>query len=98
MKLVWSPYALEDRRAIFSYLEGHDPAAAADTDEMIEAAVHNLRSYPNMGRRGRVDKTRELVVIGTPFIVAYIVMPDRVKLLRVLHGAREWPSCMPEVS
>lgn len=97
MKLVWSTYALEDRRAIFAYLESHDPAAAAETDEMIHTAVHNLRSYPNMGRQGRVENTRELVVVGTPFIVAYIVMPDRVKLLRVLHGAREWPRWMPAI-
>ena len=94
MKLVWSRYALEDRRAIFEYLERRDPAAAADMDEMIETSVRNLRSYPNMGRQGRVDTVRELVVIGTPFIVAYAVMPDRVKLLRVLHGAREWPKWM----
>lgn len=87
---------MEDRRAIFEYLESRDPAAAADMDEMIEASVLNLRSYPNMGRRGRVDTTRELVIIGTPFIVAYVVMLDRVKLLRVLHGAREWPKWMPE--
>jgi addiction module RelE/StbE family toxin len=96
MKLVWSRCALEDRRAIFSYLEGHNPVAAADNDEMIQAAVQNLRSYPNMGRQGRVENTRELVVVGTPFIVAYVVMPDRVKLLRVLHGARDWPKWMPE--
>ena len=95
MKLVWSRYALEDRRAIFEYLESRDPAAAADMDEKIETGVLNLRSYPNMGRRGRVDTTRELVIIGTPFIVSYVVMPDRVKLLRVLHGAREWPKWMP---
>jgi toxin ParE1/3/4 len=96
MKLVWSRYALEDRRAIFEYLANRDPTAAADMDEMIETSVHNLRSYPNMGRQGRVDATRELVIIGTPFIVAYAVMPDRVKLLRVLHGVREWPKSMPD--
>lgn len=97
MKLVWSPYALEDRRAIFTYLESHDPAAAADTDEMIQTAVHNLGNYPNMGREGRVENTRELIVVGTPFIVAYIVKPDRVKLLRVLHGAQEWPKRMSDI-
>lgn len=97
MKLVWSLYALEDRREVFAYLEHHDPAAAADTDEMIKTAVHNLRSYPNMGRPGRVEIARELVVIGTPYIVAYTVLHDRVKLLRVLHGARAWPKALPEI-
>ena len=97
MKLVWGRYALDDRRAIFRYLEGDNPSAAADIDEMIEGAVQNLRIYPNMGRQGRVAHTRELVVAGTPFIVAYVVMADRVKLLRVLHGAQQWPESMPEL-
>ena len=76
--------------AIFSYLEGRNPSAAVDMDEMIQGAVHNLRTYPNMGRPGRVANTRELVVLGTPFIIANAVMADRVKLLRVLHGAQQW--------
>lgn len=97
MKLVWGRYALEDRRAIFSYLEGHNPSEAADMDEMIQGAVDNLRSYPNMGRQGRVANSRELVVVGTPFIVAYVILADRVKLLRVLHGAQQWPESMPEL-
>ena len=91
MKLTWGRYALEDRRAIFSYLEGHNPSAAVDMDEMIQGAVQNLRTYPNMGRQGRVANTRELVV------VAYAVIADRVKLLRVLHGAQQWPESMPEL-
>lgn len=97
MKLVWGRYALDDRRAIFSCLEGYNPSAAADTDEMIQGAVDNLRRYPNMGRQGRVENTRELVVVGTPFIVASIVLPDRVKLLRLLHGAQQWPKSMSEL-
>ncbi len=48
-----------------------------------------------MGRQGRVANTRELVVLGTPYIVAYVVLPDGVKLLRVLHGAQ--PESMPEL-
>jgi toxin ParE1/3/4 len=81
-----------DRRAIFDCLESRDPGAAVDMDKAIQVAVHNLRNFPNMGRQGRVDGTRELVVVGTPFIVAYVVLPDRVQLLRVLHAAQEWPS------
>ena len=97
MKLVWSRRALGDRRAIFDYLESCDWGAAVDMDEAIQVSVHNLRNFPNMGRQGRVDGTRELVVVGTPFIVAYVVLPDRVKLLRVLHGAQEWPSGLPKI-
>ncbi|WP_375338337.1 type II toxin-antitoxin system RelE/ParE family toxin [Chelatococcus sambhunathii] len=45
-----------------------------------------------LGRRGDIEGTRELVVTGTPYIVAYRVTETRVELLFVQHGARDWPS------
>jgi toxin ParE1/3/4 len=50
-----------------------------------------LADYPNLGRPGRVDETRELVVADTPYIVAYVVLDNQLMILSVLHGAREWP-------
>jgi toxin ParE1/3/4 len=44
-----------------------------------------------MGRPGRVPGTRELVVAGTPYIVAYRVTASRVDVLAIIHAARRWP-------
>jgi toxin ParE1/3/4 len=57
----------------------------------ILAAVEQLRLFPGMGRPGRVQGTRELVVAGTPFIVAYRLKEDAVEVLAVVHGSRMWP-------
>jgi plasmid stabilization system protein ParE len=46
---------------------------------------------PYIGRSGRIDGTRELVVSGTPYVVAYTVSGEKVTVLAVLHGARRWP-------
>lgn len=35
--------------------------------------------------------TRELVITGTPYLVPYRVVGDVIVILRVLHGARQWP-------
>ena len=43
------------------------------------------------GRPGRVAGTRELVVTGTPYVAAYQVTRETVRILRVLHGAQQWP-------
>lgn len=77
--------------AIFDFIEDQNPAAAIRIDERIEANVKQLLSFPESGRHGRVTGTRELVITGTPYIAAYAVYPDRIRVLRVLHGAQVWP-------
>ncbi|HEY5071231.1 MAG TPA: type II toxin-antitoxin system RelE/ParE family toxin [Caulobacteraceae bacterium] len=91
MRLTWARIALEDRRAIYAYIEIDDPSAAVMTDERIEAAVGRLADFPDSGRPGRVAGTRELVIHRTPYVAAYQVTADMVRVLRVIHGARIWP-------
>ncbi len=52
----------------------------------------DLPGQPSMGRPGRKEETRELVVSGTPYFVPYRVRNDHLVILRVLHGAMQWPS------
>lgn len=95
MRLAWSRYALTDREAIFSYIEADSPRAAIRIDEAIEAAARQLIAFPDSGRSGRVAGTRELIIPRTPYILAYAVTTDTVRILRVLHGARIWPDDVP---
>ncbi len=90
MRLVWTQHALADRDAIFKYLESESPRAAVNVDDQIVAAVRRFSTFPRAAAR-RVAGTRELVVPRTPFIAAYVVTADRVRILRVLHGAQVWP-------
>lgn len=91
MKLIWSAFALSDRDAIFTYIEADNPRAAVAIDERIVTATRRLIDFPESGRVGRIEGTRELVVSGTPYIAAYTVTETAVRILRVLHGAQEWP-------
>ncbi|MGD0164161.1 MAG: type II toxin-antitoxin system RelE/ParE family toxin [Candidatus Sulfotelmatobacter sp.] len=36
------------------------------------------------------------MISRTPYIVAYRIQGDSVRVLRVLHGARRWPDDMSE--
>jgi len=58
-------------------------------DHSVERVAHDrvLSTW-----QGRVAGTRELVVVGTPYIVVYRIEPAAVVILRVLHGAQRWPS------
>jgi toxin ParE1/3/4 len=91
VKLVWAQRALEDRRAIFDYIEADDPRAAATVDDRIAAATLRLIDFPQSGRPGRVEDTRELVIARTPYIAPYRIEGDVVRILGVIHGARIWP-------
>ena len=65
MRLFWTPEALDDRRAIYDYIEADNPLAAWNLDELFSEKVRNLIDHPGLGRIGRVTRTRELVSIKT---------------------------------
>ncbi|WP_339026445.1 type II toxin-antitoxin system RelE/ParE family toxin [Bradyrhizobium symbiodeficiens] len=96
MKLVWSAFALSDREGIFTHIEAENPRAAITVDERIAAAARRLVEFPESGRPGRVAGTRELVIVGTPYVAAYTVTESSIRILRVLHGAQNWPDELPE--
>jgi len=91
VKLRSTDGAVENLRSAHEYLEGENPQAACDVVDRIMSAVERLEQFPHMGRSGRVDGSRELVVTGTPFVVAYRVKSESVQILAVLHAARKWP-------
>jgi toxin ParE1/3/4 len=91
MSLVWRSRAIRDLVELRAYIAEDNPSAAQSVAARIGAAVEKLRSFPEMGRHGRVKDTRELVISGTPYIVAYAVTHDEVVILAVIHAARRWP-------
>ena len=86
------PRAVSDRDALIDYISQDSVIAALDQGDRIMEAVKRLASHPAMGREGRIQGTRELVVSRTSFVVIYSVGKDRVEVLRALHGAQIWPS------
>lgn len=91
MRLVWTRPAHADRNKIREYIARHAPAAALALDELISEQAGLLVAHPNIGRDGRVAGTRELVA-HRHYILVYDTHGDTVRILRVLHTARLWPS------
>lgn len=91
MKLVWLRRALADRDAQLDFIAEDNPQAAIEQGDRLDEAVVHLAEHPNIGRPGRVRTTREWVIARTPFIVVYRLKGERIELLRVLHGAQQWP-------
>ena len=91
MEIFWLASALDDLEAIHRYIAGDNPAAAGEVIGRVLLRVRDLALNPHTGRPGRVPGTRELVLAGTPYLVAYRVRQQRLEILAVLHGARDWP-------
>jgi len=90
MALFWTPEAIQDRETIYDHIEADNPIAALAHDELFEEKAGRLIDHPDLGRLGRVTGTRELVAHQN-FMLIYDVTEDRVRILRVLHAARQWP-------
>lgn len=89
--LDWTESAESDREELLDYIARDDPLAAIKVGDEIERQIEALLDLPEVGRSGRIDDTRELVITGLPYIVCYAVTDKAVTILRVLHGRRQWP-------
>jgi toxin ParE1/3/4 len=97
MKIEWSAFSIADRKAIFDFIEVDNPPAATEIDLRIKQSVEELLHFPEIGRQGRIHRTRELVISRTPYLAAYRIEGDVVRILRILHGAQQWPEEIPEI-
>ena len=91
MKVDWTPLAISHLQSTYQYLAADNPAAAEKIIGQILSAAERLADYPSMGRSGRIEGTRELVIPGTPFIVAYRIRRNDLQILAVMHTSRKWP-------
>lgn len=80
-----------DLRSAAQYIAEDNVDAAMKMAALVQDAVSYLAEHPHIGRSGRLEGTRELVVSGTPFVVVYWVREGCIQILRVLHHARRWP-------
>jgi toxin ParE1/3/4 len=93
LKLVWLPRAIADRNAQLDHIARDSVRAAIEQGDRIDDQVSQLIEHPKIGRDGRMKDTFELVISRTPFIAVYRLRPRprRIELLRLLHGAQQWP-------
>ena len=87
-----------DLKEIVDYIAARNPAASAKVAAALYDAAAHLGSHPRMGRKGRLGGTRELVVARSPFIIIYRIERDRVEVLRVIHGRRDWHTALRQRS
>ena len=91
MHLLWLPQSIEDRKQIYAVIFEQDRQAAEEMDERFRKQAVLLLAFPEMGKPGRVEGTRELVV-HKHYVLVYARTEDTVAILTVLHTSRQYPA------
>jgi toxin ParE1/3/4 len=94
LKIKWTDEASRDLDEIEIYISADGrPQAAVKTVLKILKTVKQLIRHPALGRPGRIEGTRELIVSGLPYIIPYRMKNGVIEVLRVFHTAMEQRVC-----
>jgi addiction module RelE/StbE family toxin len=96
MEVLWLEGAITDLEEIYAYIAARNPSVAPRVAETLLDSAARLAAHPRLGRSGRIDGTRELVVPRLPFVIVYRVLEQNVEVLRVIHGRRDWHTAFGE--
>ena len=93
MRPVTLRYTQRARRQlgnIHRYIRERNPEAATRVIARVRRSANLLRDFPRLGRRGLAPDTRELSVVGVPYVVVYREKGDDViEVLGVYHTAQD---------
>ena len=90
MRVRWTTPAADDLERICDHIAETSPDTARRVAQTVVGGIASLNAFPNRGRPGRVGGTREFVFVPLPFVAVYEVH-EEVQVLRILHGAQQWP-------
>ena len=91
MRLRWTTPATQDLYNIVRRIRQDNLDAAAKVAKTLYDGCGSLENTPRRGRKGRIEGTRELVFPGLPYIVVYRIQDQTLEILRIYHGAQDWP-------
>jgi len=94
-EIVWSIWASDDLVAVADHISRDSESYAATVVRELVAAARSLRAFAERGRRVPEygdPSVRELIV--REYRLVYRVHPQRIEVLRIIHGAREMPAAV----
>lgn len=89
--LEWTVPALRDLRTVEQWLvENASAEISTRTLQAILGRADFLRRFPQGGPRVTRQEFRSLRVMGTPYILLYRILDDRIQILRIRHEREDW--------
>lgn len=99
MRVTYLSVAVLDLAEIRSYIAVDTPDTAQQIGNQLAQAINRLSTFPNLGKPGRVEGTRELITpkLGrTAYVIVYRIRLERIEVLRVLSGMRDIDQILEE--
>ena len=91
MRLRWTRRALKRLDEIGEYISAENQSAARKVVVELASKAELLKEFPETGRIGRVDQTRELVFSNLPYNLVYRITQDEIQIVTIIHTSRKWP-------
>ncbi len=88
MALKWTAEALRSLDNIAAYIAQRNPQRATTFVSELRDKIQRLETFPALGKVGRVQDTRELV-LHPNYIAIYRIRGSDVQILRIHHAARQ---------
>ena len=91
MQLRWTPAAVADLSTSVTTLGSTIHVTASRPSASCMTAVVGLKKWPERGRIGREEGTREFLFSPLPYVVVYRLTERSVEVLRIYHTAQDRP-------
>jgi toxin ParE1/3/4 len=88
--LIWRPEARQQYLGSLDYISLRNATASLRLEQSILVQVNLLIQHPFIGRPGRVEGTRELVVHQN-YLIIYKVEETEIWILQFLHARQQYP-------
>ena len=90
MKVLWTNSAVAQLQAIHDYLAQTSPDYAVRIVDRLTRHSIQIAAFPNSGRMVPEFERNEIrEVIEGRYRIIYLLEPEQVQVLAVIHGARD---------
>lgn len=92
LNISFSKKAESDLLSIHSYIADENINIANQVITRILQSIAILEGFPLVGRIGRVEETRELIISGLPYIAIYhLASETELVVISVVHTRMKYP-------
>ena len=91
MQIHYTRLAISNLSQAYDLIETDRPQETRGIIERIEKTIETVALAPLLGKRGRVEGTREFFVTGAPFIIIYREKEDVLQILSILPTSKKYP-------